>query len=112
VDMEGGPGVDHVANINAVQSDERFALVLCCECLEHDITPMETAATCRRFLAPGGILVITTPANGFPEHRFPVDLWRFMPDAYAMLFEGLTTLEVVQIEGPTMCGVACNPAGS
>jgi 2-polyprenyl-3-methyl-5-hydroxy-6-metoxy-1,4-benzoquinol methylase len=107
VDIEAGPGADVIANAHAFDSPERFDLVLCCEMLEHDTDPMATVAVCRRHLAAGGLLVITTPANGFPDHKYPRDYWRFMPDAYTdLFFSGMTILEAVEIEGPTLCGVA------
>jgi SAM-dependent methyltransferase len=107
VDLEAGPGVDVVADAHTLDLQEQFGLILCCEMLEHDTDPMATVAACRRHLSPGGILIITTPANGFPDHKYPKDYWRFMPDAYAdLFFVGMNILEVVRIEGPTLCGVA------
>jgi hypothetical protein len=34
-----------------------------------------------RALKPGGMIVLIAPSRG-PEHRFPVDCWRFYPDGF------------------------------
>jgi 2-polyprenyl-3-methyl-5-hydroxy-6-metoxy-1,4-benzoquinol methylase len=105
--LEPGAGVDVVANANDLQSSERFDLVLCCEVLEHDRTPLDTVATCKRSMRNDGLLIITTPANGFPDHKYPRDYWRFMPDAYTdLFFAGMKVLELLEIDGPTLCGAA------
>jgi len=48
-----------------------------------------------RVLRPGGMIILIAPSRG-PEHRFPVDCWRFYPDAYAALarYGDLDLLEV------------------
>jgi len=107
VDQEPGDGVDLVANAHTLDLPDHFDLILCCEMLEHDNSPLLTMAAIRRHLVPGGLLIITTPANGFPDHRFPRDYWRFMPDTYTdLFFAGMEVLELTEIEGPTLCGVA------
>lgn len=37
-----------------------------------------------RVVRPGGLIFLIAPSRG-PEHRYPVDCWRFYPDAYAAL---------------------------
>jgi len=37
-----------------------------------------------RVVKPGGLIFLIAPSRG-PEHRYPVDCWRFYPDAYAAL---------------------------
>jgi SAM-dependent methyltransferase len=37
-----------------------------------------------RVLKPGGLIFLIAPSRG-PEHRYPVDCWRFYPDAYGAL---------------------------
>ncbi len=55
------------------------------------ITMLEIA----RILKPGGICCIIAPSSG-PEHRYPVDCWRFYPDGCSALarFAKLELLEV------------------
>lgn len=47
-----------------------------------------------RVLKPGGMIFLIAPSRG-PEHRYPVDCWRFYPDGYSALakYAGLELLE-------------------
>ena len=47
-----------------------------------------------RVLKPGGLCCIIAPSGG-PEHRYPVDCWRFFPDGLRALahYVGLDVLE-------------------
>ena len=49
-----------------------------------------------RVLKPGGICCILAPSSG-PEHRYPVDCWRFYPDGMTAMadFARLEVLEAV-----------------
>ncbi len=107
VDQQPGPGVDVVANAHGLDLGRQFDVVVCCECLEHDPEPMSTVATLKRHLLPGGLLIITTPYNGFGEHFYPRDYWRFMKNAYEdLFFAGMEIIELVEVGGPTLCGIA------
>lgn len=55
------------------------------------ITMLEIA----RVLKPGGLCCIIAPSGG-PEHRYPVDCWRFYKDGFAALarFARIRVLEV------------------
>lgn len=48
-----------------------------------------------RVLKPGGLIFLLAPSRG-PEHRYPLDCWRFYPDAYRALarYASLELLEV------------------
>lgn len=43
-------------------------------------------------LKPGGLLAIVTHWS-FPEHRYPLDCWRIMPDGMEYLFDQTARLE-------------------
>lgn len=47
-----------------------------------------------RVLKKGGLCCIIAPSSG-PEHRYPIDCWRFYPDVFRALarYGGLTTIE-------------------
>jgi SAM-dependent methyltransferase len=49
-----------------------------------------------RVMKPGGICCILAPSSG-PEHRYPVDCWRFFPDGMRALsaFAQMETLEAM-----------------
>ena len=53
-----------------------------------------------RVLRPGGLCCILAPSGG-PEHRYPVDCWRFHPDGFKALarFAHLETMEAVTDHG-------------
>jgi len=82
LDMAHGPGVDFV-----IKPDEplpvraEFAdLVLSSSQMEHDPLFWKTFLELLRILKPGGKLYMNAPANG-SYHAFPLDVWRFYPDA-------------------------------
>ena len=47
-----------------------------------------------RVVRPGGLICIVAPSRG-PEHRYPVDCWRFYPDGFHGLgrYAGLEALQ-------------------
>lgn len=55
-----------------------------------------------RVLKPEGLCCLIAPSGG-PEHRYPVDCWRFYADGFAALarFSSLEVLEIYSQEGPT-----------
>jgi len=61
------------------------------------ITMLEIA----RVLKPGGLCCIIAPSGG-PEHRYPVDCWRFYPDGFDALarFASLEVLEATTRKEP------------
>lgn len=101
VDLAPGPGVDVVMNAEhlAVRfSPASFDTVVCCECLEHTVRPWAIAEAMKYVLRPGGHLWISTPAYGFPLHRYPVDCYRFGEDAYRLwLFADTDLLRLAHV---------------
>lgn len=82
VDMAAGPGVDHVVSAGSPLPfpDASFDVALTSSTFEHDVCFWETFVECLRVLRPGGFLYVNAPSNhGF--HRYPLDCWRFYPDA-------------------------------
>jgi SAM-dependent methyltransferase len=47
---------------------------------EHDVCFWDTFLELSRILRPGGLLYVNVPSNG-DFHRYPLDCWRFYPDA-------------------------------
>jgi SAM-dependent methyltransferase len=115
IDRQEGPGVDLVADAATLDLGQKFGVVLCCETLEHTADPLRIVERLKSHVAPGGILIVTTPGNGFGEHFFPRDYYRFMPNFYEdILFDGMEILEIAQVRGkdeagPSMCGIARMP---
>lgn len=89
IDMEDGEGVDIVMNAHDIYKKfdaHSFDVVICCECLEHDITFWETVKMIHGVIKFGGAIIITTPGLGFPEHKYPIHPYNFGEDAYRHLF--------------------------
>jgi hypothetical protein len=87
LDMESGPNVDIVAS-KPYQwqeiEDDRFEAVVSGQALEHIEFFWVTVAEMVRVTKEGGLICIIAP-NGFGEHRYPVDCWRFFTDGMVAL---------------------------
>ena len=82
LDLVSGPGVDVVANDPYVYpfEDDSFDICVSSSTFEHDSFFWLTFLEVSRVLRPGGLFYINLPSNGY-VHRFPLDIWRFYPDA-------------------------------
>jgi O-antigen biosynthesis protein len=112
IDLDPGPGVDvagdavhHLAHwFLDPNGMNPFDLVICTETLEHAKYPQVMVFAMREFLAPGGFMILTSPAQTFPEHHYPRDYWRIMPNAYEdIFFAGMTVLEHHTTTDPCQC---------
>lgn len=101
IDQAPGPMVDEVMSAHDLYYPrESFPLVLCLEVLEHDPKFWLTLAEIRRVLSPGGYVIISVPYNGFHEHKYPVDCFRFLEDAVStVLLEGLQVIHSAVLHG-------------
>lgn len=79
VDIEAGPGVDLVADVETLpeQFPDGFDLVVSTEMLEHVFDWRPAIKSLVRLVAPGGALAVTTRSPGFPYHPYPIDMWRY-----------------------------------
>ncbi len=86
VDMSEGPGVDLVLSDPYALPFETGSvdLVVSGQMLEHCEYFWLAFQEMARILAPTGYLVLIAPSGG-PIHRYPVDCYRFYPDAFAAL---------------------------
>jgi SAM-dependent methyltransferase len=83
-------GVDFVAgkNVDVVLQDpyklpfdnESVDVIICSSMFEHSQMFWLSFLEIMRILRPHGIFYLSSPSNGL-FHRFPVDCWRFYPDA-------------------------------
>lgn len=87
-DLEPGNGVDVVlASAHKLPFEaESFDAVVSTSCFEHDRFFWLTFLECIRVLRKGGYFYLNVPSNGV-YHRYPVDCWRFYPDAGLALAE-------------------------
>lgn len=88
IDISPGPCVDLIIDKVEDLPQQLFDTVVCCETLEHVVNPWKTLEYLKTRLKKGGLLIVSTPTYGFPEHRFPIDCYRFGEDAYKLfIFE-------------------------
>lgn len=96
VDMQAGPGVDRVADAEALPYERSvFTGGVCSEVLEHVIDPVQVLRELARVLETGGLAIVTT-LTCFPIHGYPDDYWRFTPSGLRMIMEkaGFTAVQV------------------
>lgn len=95
VDMREGPGVDVVCDVTRGHfADGEFQTIVTTETLEHVTEPWTAIDRMSRWLAEGGMMIVTVPFM-FGKHDYPNDYWRMTGDGLRYLFEraGLTCLE-------------------
>ena len=87
VDLQAGPGVDYVANMECAEEQKvfaqapRFGSILILNVLEHTFEPLAVLDHCLRLLAPDGNLIVLTPSV-WPLHFYPLDTLRLNPNFY------------------------------
>ena len=108
VDRQAGKGVDIVCNAHSLPfSNEGYEVVVSTEMLEHDEMFWLSIKEMARVLKHGGYLILTARGNGFPEHSFPSDYYRFMPESFRILFElaDCAIIEIVSDPDPLSPGM-------
>ncbi len=98
VDMIAGANVDVVLQHSyrwAELETNYFDVVVSGQALEHIEYFWLAMLEIHRILKPGGLCCLIAPSGG-PEHRYPVDCWRFYPDGFRALarYADLEELEV------------------
>lgn len=94
LDLEEGPSVDFVLTPGQdfPVEDNSFDLVMASSVFEHDTRFWDTFMRMCRAARVGGHIYVNAPSNG-TVHRYPMDCWRFYPDA------GLALAEHARSEG-------------
>ena len=87
LDMEEGPNVDIVPkntyDWTEIKNDN-YDITISGQALEHIEFFWVTVSEMIRVTKKGGLICIIAP-NGFEEHRYPVDCWRFFTDGMVAL---------------------------
>ena len=99
VDLEPGKGVDLVIERASTLpfKDDSFDLVVATSIFEHDPTFWLTFNEMVRVVKPSGFIYVCAPSNGW-VHRYPMDVYRFYPDAGIGLVEwGQRTFSDLQL---------------
>jgi SAM-dependent methyltransferase len=99
LDLAPGPGVDIVVRQPYRWKEVpagSFDVVVSGQAFEHIEFPWVTILEVARVLRPGGLLCLIVPSSG-PEHRYPLDCWRFYTDGLVALAHW-ADLDVVSAE--------------
>jgi len=98
LDVKPGPGVDLVLadpyRWDELR-DESVDVIISGQALEHIPYPWLTIVEMARKLKAGGQACLIVPSQG-PEHRYPIDCYRYLPDGLRALAEW-AGLDVVQV---------------
>ena len=86
IDLEAGPNVDLVLDspYRLPLADGEADLIVSGQAFEHVEFFWLSWLEMVRAINPGGLIFLIAPSRG-PEHRYPVDCWRFYPDGYRAL---------------------------
>jgi len=108
LDMAPGPNVDFIPQKTYDWSEldsDSFDVVVSGQAFEHIEFFWLTMSEMVRVLKKDGLICIIAP-NGFVEHRYPVDCWRFFTDGLVALAR-YTNLKILHAH--TNCTPAINP---
>lgn len=99
LDIEAGPNVDVVAKdpYHFPFDNGTFDVVLSGSTMEHVEAIWQWIPELVRVLKPGGLLSVVTHWQ-FPEHKYPVDCWRILPDGMKYLFDQTGLLDRYDIK--------------
>jgi O-antigen biosynthesis protein len=105
LDLQPGPNVDCVPRDPyhwPELADESFDVIISGQAFEHMEFPWLAIDEMGRKLKKNGLVCIVAPSRG-PQHRYPVDCWRYYPDGLKALarWAGLTVLEAETFWGET-----------
>lgn len=83
LDFAPGPGVDVVLTdaYNLPFDDNTFDVLVTSSCFEHSEMFWLSFLEGIRILKPNGLMYCNAPSSWMVYHRYPVDCWRFYPDA-------------------------------
>lgn len=103
LDVNPGPNVDYVPQnpyIWPELEDEFFDVIISGQAFEHIEFPWLIINEMSRKLKKNGLICIVAPSRG-PEHKYPVDCWRYYPDGFRALakWAGLEVMETGTLWG-------------
>jgi SAM-dependent methyltransferase len=100
VDLDPARRPDVVADVCDLRcfDDASFDAVFLLEVLEHVATPDLAISELHRVLAPGGVLVLSTPFL-FEIHEAPHDYYRFSEHGLRFLLRGFSSCEIARRNG-------------
>lgn len=99
MDITPGPNVDIVSDdpYSFPFPDDEYDVVISGSTMEHVEAIWLWVPELARVVRPGGLIAILTHWT-FPEHRYPIDCWRILPDGMRFLFDQTKVLSDYSIE--------------
>lgn len=112
LDIKEGENVD-VVSINQYRypfDDNSFDVVISGSVIEHVQDTHAFIREAARVMKKDGIMCIIAPW-AYPEHKYPVDCWRIMPDGMRFLIEKIGGIKIIDVrKNETDCiGIAGKP---
>jgi SAM-dependent methyltransferase len=109
LDVCAGPNVDIVSKqpYGFPLADRSFDVVISGSTMEHVPAIWRWVPELVRVLRPGGLLALVTHWS-FPEHRYPVDCWRILPDGMRFLFDETGALRDYEIRIASQWDIAAS----
>lgn len=93
LDAEGGANVDVVGDAYELPfANNSFDLVVSGNLLEHLAMPYLAVQEMKRVVRKNGYVIIIAPYS-IHEHKYPLDYFRFLPDAFREFLFGLEEVE-------------------
>ncbi len=88
IDVVEGNNVDLVmpSHYDVPVEDNYFDALISGQCFEHVLNPFKLMREVSRVVCSGGFVLMVAPFL-FPEHRYPVDCWRFLGDGWRSLMD-------------------------
>jgi SAM-dependent methyltransferase len=100
VDMRSGPGVDCIADVEALpQKTASVGTVIALNTFEHVPHFWKAFAEVDRVLRPDGVFLVSCPFY-FHIHSYPNDYWRFTPQALKLLLADFPN-KIIGWQGPS-----------
>jgi SAM-dependent methyltransferase len=109
-DIAPGPNVMICATSLAGVASESFDIVISGQMLEHDRHPHSSVLHMKRIVKAEGWVILIAPRE-IPEHKHPIDCWRFLPDGMRVLLEGFEDIDAGVYNGIDTYGVGRKPVG-
>jgi len=91
IDIVPGPNVDRVVD-PYFWGEKRYDVVISGNTMEHVRDLHKWTKEIIRVCKPGGLICIIAP-HTIPEHRYPIDCWRVLPDGMKWIFGRTDVLE-------------------
>ncbi len=102
VDLMDGKGVDIVLAADKLSTQfSDVDIVIATELLEHVEFWRSAVMEMKKIIRPGGLLIVTSRAPGFPYHPHPGDFWRFTLEDFRTIF---SDFEIITLESDPQDG--------